>query len=188
MNKLESVIERRLNSLSYNNKILFIVLCCDRLYPSYEFFSKKYHFGDSKLILSYIDLLFESTYNNVDIDFDLIKSNIEQNCPDSENFQELYVSFAIDSCSIIYETLEYISFQKESSLLNILKILWDSFDLFSNELSNYENKLISELEFELKIIDFLEEKKISRALATSLRKFQKKHFLIDLTRIINKDN
>lgn len=141
----------KLEQLDYKAQLTFAYLTCKRLYPNYVYFSKNYNFGNTAPLnnsLIYIcDVLLDSENENyVREHFSLI----ETNTPSPEKFHTVLASSALDACTAIMETLEFIIDKKFRRILDISTFATDSVDMYIQERDDLDYNLPT---FEQKIQD-----------------------------------
>jgi uncharacterized protein YjaG (DUF416 family) len=128
----------RLKNLDFKRQLAFAYLTCERLSPNYVNFSKKYGFGTSGLlkqvILDIENMLFlpDSKFANAN---STIKS-ISENIPEPANFDTILASSALDCCTAITETIEFIVDRKLIRLNSISTMATDTVSMFAHDRNN----------------------------------------------------
>jgi len=122
-----------LEKLYYNKQLTFAYLTCERLYPNYVHFSRKFEFGDEVILRSAIDFIYNSLLipispNQKDVEWHL--NQVELNTPNTEDFSTILVSSALDSCTAILEALDFILDKETSRLRSISSFATDTVDMF----------------------------------------------------------
>lgn len=146
MDKYRDTIENKILLLNTDKKIMFSLLICKRLLPNYIYFSNKFKFGNPSDLESVIFTLFKNLMenkenNNID---NLIKK-IENNTPNTEDFNTIFVSFALDACTSILSILYYLKDDDINNIVDIATYARDTVDMYIQE---RDNLIISkELEF-----------------------------------------
>lgn len=130
-----NTIEEKLKILSYKHGVAFCASCCERLLPNYKKFVDTEHWGDYAF--------FRETLN--EIWNHIIKSNLSEkrinelmcNCfnviPDSEDFESVYASYAIDAGAGVYNTLKYCLDENVKDLITVSTVSINTVDLFIQE-------------------------------------------------------
>ncbi|MFT3677221.1 MAG: DUF416 family protein [Chitinophagaceae bacterium] len=129
-----------LNSLEFKKQLIFAYLTCERLYPNYVYFSANFQFGDSSVLRTAIDFVLGCILNE-GIDKPLAKKfllTVEKNTPDTEDFDTILVSSALDACTSIAETLDFLIDKQESRLKDISTVATDSVDMYIQELESLD--------------------------------------------------
>jgi uncharacterized protein YjaG (DUF416 family) len=100
----------KLKELDFSKQLAFAYLTCERLFPNYVYFSKKYKFGNPAFLKDAIEYLynaiFEKQYEKDKID-SLIK-NVVKNIPEPSDYETGLASSALDACTAIEESLYFI--------------------------------------------------------------------------------
>ena len=140
-----------LNDLDFKKQLTFAYLTCERLYPNYVYFSSNYNFGDASILKTSIDYTL-SCILNTSIDQkkvnNLLKA-ISDNTPDTEHFETHFVSSALDSCTVVAETLDFLIDKKSSRLKDILTFATDTVYMYIQELESLDFN--SDKDFQKKI-------------------------------------
>ena len=121
-----------LEKLDYNKQLTFAYLTCERLYPNYVFFSENFDFGDKQILIEAIDLIFKSLLVDfVDVkQIELFLKAVDINTPYPHEFETIFASSALDSCSSILETLNFMLDKNVSRLTDIATFATDTVDMF----------------------------------------------------------
>jgi uncharacterized protein YjaG (DUF416 family) len=144
-----------LEKLDYRKQLTFAYLTCERLYPNYVFFSEKFSFGNSQVLRAAIDLISDflltldfATVN--EIEFHL--NEIDINTPFPHNFETILASSALDACTAISETLDFMIDKSVSRLKDISTFATDTVDMYVQESGRldynvdplFEDKILSD--------------------------------------------
>lgn len=128
----------QLQKLDFTKQLTFAYLTCERLYPNYVYFSENFHFGDSSVIRKAIDFLynsiFEYHFNKKNIEV-LIK-RIDDVTPDTEDFSTIYVSSALDACTSVRDSLDFLIDKDFSRITYISSYAYDTVDMYVREIEN----------------------------------------------------
>jgi uncharacterized protein YjaG (DUF416 family) len=122
-----------LRQLDYKKQLVFAYLTCKRLYPNYVFFSKQFSFGDPMLIEKAIYDIYEAIFDIEIQDPSALISKIDQNTPAPEKFGTVLASSALDACSVVTETISFISDKKFKRIEDISTLGTDSVDMYIQE-------------------------------------------------------
>lgn len=130
----------QLQKLDLTKQLVFAYLTCERLYPNYVYFFDNFHFGDPELLREAIDYvytsIFEATLDKNKID-SLIKK-IDKITPDTEDFSTIYVSSALDACTAIQDSLDFLIDKEFSKIIYISSYGYDTVDMYVREIENIE--------------------------------------------------
>lgn len=126
--------------MAFKKQLTFAYLTCERLYPNYVYFSANFQFGDSSILPTAIDFVLSCILNER-IDTPLAKKLlfiVEKNTPDTEDFDTIFVSSALDACTSIAETLDFLIDKQCSRLKDISTFATDSVDMYIQEIESLD--------------------------------------------------
>lgn len=128
-------ILNELDTLSFRHKVLFAVLACERMLPSYIHFHNDEKWGSVNTLKDTLEFLYSCTLNgNIDTRIiDKLKIDMEQNAPDLDEFSSESAPYALDTCITYYETLEYAKTKNNTHLSNAIESLIAMVDMFAQE-------------------------------------------------------
>lgn len=129
----------KLKGLNFTKQLAFAYLTCERLYPNYVYFSDNFHFGNPQVLREAIDLLcsniFEPIPDKNTIRFQ--KKALNKNIPDTENFSTIFVSLALDACTAISDSLDFLFDKDFSRIQNIFTYATDTVSAYIQEIDNF---------------------------------------------------
>ena len=108
----------KLTELYFTKQAAFNYLTCERLYPNYVYFSHNFSFGNPDALRVAIDYLYFNIFNKSP-DKNKIKiltKEVDKNTPDTENFSTTFVSSALDACTAIGDSLDFLIDRDFSSI------------------------------------------------------------------------
>ena len=194
-------VATRLNTLSFRHKVLFAVLACERMLPSYIYFHNDEKWGSVSALKDTLEFLYTFTINgNIDMPIiDKLKIDIEQNTPDLDEFSSESASYAFDTCTTYYETLEYAKTKNNTHLSNVVESLLATVDMFIQEQDDLDpgdihleekiskNKyMMNEIERQNTILSVLSKQElITSELIKTLRSLNLSLPLIELSKLWN---
>lgn len=117
---------------------------------NYDVFSKKFLFGDTCVLLEGEKIILDFLLNDV-IDFEklnLLKKKVEINTPTPHNFDSILASSALDACTCIFESLNFIILKDTKILKTAIEISLDTIDMYIVDKNNL-NENDSEIESEI---------------------------------------
>ena len=187
MNWIDFGIKDKVNNLSKEKLLLFAGINCEKLYPSYQKFTKVENTGDPELIEPALSLIFQSVFNHQLFsinEVNEIKNKIDIIIPELSDYESSLASFAVDFCSAIYDTLDFITDGDINKIVNTAIYALDTVDMFINmkEDLEYAQKdyekiiandvfMVSELKRQSMLIDKIKKlDKISDESINELRK------------------
>jgi uncharacterized protein YjaG (DUF416 family) len=143
-----------LSKMSFEKQIAFAYLSCERVFPAYKYFSSEFDFGDPELLRAAIDFIYRSIFNSGYIDKERVSyflPVIHENVPDTEDFDTVYVTYALDSGAIIYESINLLNNAgNERILKDISTMSTDSVDCYIQMRDNMD---YNDADFEGKILN-----------------------------------
>jgi uncharacterized protein YjaG (DUF416 family) len=136
MTSFELEIQASLVVLPEKGRILFSVLTCEKLYPLYVAFEKKYNWGNSKVIYDAISLAYQFLLGRVVVENTVLEDmlqRIDLITPDIDDFGSPLSSFALNAATSIYSTLRYFLDGNINHITDVLAYTLDTVDLFIQE-------------------------------------------------------
>ena len=127
-----------LEQLDLNKQAAFAYLTCERLYPNYVYFSTNFNFGNPAILRQAIDFLHLNIFKknpDKNIVNTLIKE-VEKNTPNTEDFSTSFVSSALDTCTCILDSLDFLIDKDFSKIISISTYAKDTVDMYIREIEN----------------------------------------------------
>jgi len=126
-------IKDKLKFLSVTQQLLFAALTCERLYPNYLYFHERFGWGNPKVLLDCIDIIYQYIFIENLFGRNEIQQHIEAVdivTPNTEDYSEIFVSFALDACTSIYSTLNFMLDQNLDHIADVASYARDTVDMF----------------------------------------------------------
>lgn len=171
MDPYRKIINDAITSLSFEQKIVFCLLTSEKLLPNYEFFSKKYNYGNPDLLKNTIETLYTNLADvkSLGSELDKMLENIDRITPDMDDFSSVLASSALDACTSLLSTLYFIKDGDEENVIAVATYARDTVDMYIFEKENLDpqNK-----NYEMIIEQdpyMVNEKKRQMSIASSLR-------------------
>ncbi|NII83153.1 DUF416 family protein [Pedobacter sp. SG908] len=126
-------IKGKLKSLTTEQQLLFAALTCERLYPNYVYFHKRFDWGDPKVLLDSMEIIYQSLFFKTLFGSDEIQEHaeaVDMVTPDTEDYSEVFVSFALDACTSVYSTLNFMRDQNLDHVADVASYARDTVDMF----------------------------------------------------------
>lgn len=130
----------KLEELDFPRQLAFAYLTCERLYPNYVYFSNNFDFGNPDILKEAIDFLYLNIFKknpNKNKINNLIKE-IEKNTPDTEDFTTTFVSSALDACTAIGDSLDFLVDKDFLRVKCISTYGTDTVSMYIQELNNLD--------------------------------------------------
>lgn len=128
-------LRNRLHALSDLKRLAFLLACAERMYPNYLAFHRHHGWGEPQSIRRSLDLIWLRLEGaDVSDGASELLTEVEKVTPDTEDFDSLYVSPALDAAvvaSILLESVGAISVEK---ILEGLTLATDTIDMYVQEL------------------------------------------------------
>jgi len=108
----------KLKKLDFPKQAAFNYLTCERLYPNYVYFSDNFDFGNPDVLRAAVDYLYRNIFqispdkNKITI----LTKEVGKNTPDTESFSTIFVSSALDACTAIGDSLDFLIDRDFSSI------------------------------------------------------------------------
>ncbi len=117
----EALLRSKIEPLSLDHRILFALSCCERLYPNYLYFYEYYRWGKPEVLRCALDRVWSCLEDNAIIEeIDALIKKCEEVTPDTEDFDSIYVSSALDAASSVMLLLGVL---KNHSIAKIIEIV-----------------------------------------------------------------
>ncbi|MCL2912845.1 YjaG family protein [Shewanella corallii] len=175
---------KRLKALEPLQKQLFATALCQRMYPNYQLFAEVCEFGDSQVLSTVLELLWQSLYDRkLKFNYEVHLERLDAVTPDPEDFVVYGAYPAMDAAVALTSLLSAIQGKQEDDMVNISKLSsatvanyieatidteldGDALDdfIFEQEIMQEERELQSSL------LDIIEQNPISAELVKELRK------------------
>ena len=142
MNDRENYLENELIQLSDKAKLLFAVLTCDHLYPNYVHFNNAAGWGNPRILRNAINSVFmylidDSLFDTIEIR--TILEEVDGITPDTEDFTEVDASFALDACTAVLGTLQFIIEPKVEFVIQVASYATDTVDMFILDRDDFDS-------------------------------------------------
>ncbi|MNY17612.1 hypothetical protein D3C86_1509380 [compost metagenome] len=97
-------------------------MVCEKLYPNYLYFQSRCNWGDSSVLLGAIEIMYQSLFKSVFFDDEEIEQCIyavDAVTPDTEGFLDSSVSLALDACTAVYSSLNFMHDQEVDHIIAV---------------------------------------------------------------------
>ena len=160
----EADLENRLKNLTHEGRIAFGASCCERMLPNYKKFVGIEQWGDYDFFRKTLDKIWKQTYEpKAPQDrLDKLKQQVFDLLPDEEEFESIYVSYALEAGATVRNMLKYCQTRDVKYLLAVVNLLIATVDLFVQEKHDMDSQ---DPQLEEKIIqDIFMQKELKKQL------------------------
>lgn len=175
---------KRLKALDPLQKQLFATALCQRMYPNYQLFSEVCEFGDSKVLSTVLELLWQSIYDKkMKFNYEIHLERLDAVTPDPEDFVVYGAYPAMDAAVALTSLVGAIQGKQEDDMVNISKLSSATVanyieatietDLDGDALDDFifdQEVMQEERELQASLLDIIEENPINAELVKELRK------------------
>jgi uncharacterized protein YjaG (DUF416 family) len=130
----------KLKDLDFEKQVAFAYLTCERLYLNYVYFSQNYDFGNPKILREAIDCIYDNLFeqNPDENKIQSIIQKVEENTPDADDYSVIFVSSALDACTSILDSLDFLIDRDFSKIQSISTYGTDTIDMYIQEVENLD--------------------------------------------------
>lgn len=130
----------KLKDWNFYKQAAFAYLTCERLYPNYVYFSQNYDFGNPIVLREAIDYIYDNLFeqNPDKSKIQFLVQKVEENTPDTEDFSVIFVSSALDACTSILDSLDFLIHRDFSKIKSISTYGTDTIDMYIQEIENLD--------------------------------------------------
>jgi len=146
-----TILKYKLPLIGFRRNLTFAASCCQRAIPNYALFARQAHWGDHKLLMKALAVIWGSVLEpgakpNDSYATALLKA-IASITPDTETpFESQLTSAALDACVSVSEVLSYTNDEDSNHILTVSSLARDTIYLYVQytENSDYSNKRFEE--------------------------------------------
>jgi len=133
----EDNIKDQIRKLSPHSRVAIAALCCERSLPNYKRFSLHHNWGKFDVLQNALAKIWTWLEKQNDTD-DLIALALqcEEQAPDTNQFESVYVSPALDSAISVSNTLREIVSSKGNYAFEVASLSRDTVDMYIQEIEN----------------------------------------------------
>ncbi|MCL1077806.1 DUF416 family protein [Parashewanella spongiae] len=114
---------KRLKALKIEQKELFAIALCQRMYPNYHLFSTVTEFGNPVVLDTTLNLLWQKQYDKkLKLNTDLYLDKIDSITPEPEDFDMYGVYPALDAAVALTQLLSALQSKVEEDITNVSKL------------------------------------------------------------------
>jgi uncharacterized protein len=132
-------VEKLLSALSPQKQLIFAFLTIEKLVPNYAYFSNLHSWGDSQILTESQLLIYNSIFERDTTGYDIkdIYTRLEEATPDTEDFSSISASFALDACTSVLSTLDFLSENDLSHIVEVAIFARDTVDMYIQEVLDF---------------------------------------------------
>lgn len=141
MDAYTTEIRDGLSKLSPRLRVLFGILTSEKLYPNYVKFQELTGWGNQSVLTDVMIMLYHYVFSKDGFDAAYLKEmmeSLDDVTPHTKNFDSILVSFALDACTSIYSTLNYIVTSDLEDIFAVASYPLDTVDMFIQEVENLD--------------------------------------------------
>ena len=122
--------------MSTQKQLAFCYLTCERLLPNYAYFSRVCAFGSPTVLRTAIDFLYDAIFSTEpdSIRVRQLIGLIDPNTPDTEDFETIFVSSALDACSATIDSLEFLLNNDFKKISDVSTSAIDTVEMYTSDL------------------------------------------------------
>jgi len=165
--EIEETFEKSVLELPFSHQVAYVWTIGKRHFADYVRFSTQENFGNPAILEESLNLLQKIALNaTLKLNFETSKiesqiQKLEAITPDTEDFDGIEVSLALDACVILLESLSAILENDQNRLASVAYIPFSSADmkqengLTSSDLMTYEAEFYTELLEKLRSLEVM---------------------------------
>lgn len=112
-------------------QVAFMVLCCERMIPNFDRFSKEAGFGDAAVLRIALDVAWRwLETDQLPMDLDSLRSACEEQAPSTEDFRSEFTSAALDAANAVATVLDALERWSASNAAEVAALARDTVDLY----------------------------------------------------------
>ncbi len=133
-------VTEQLNKMSsQKHRFAFAISVCERLYPNYIYFSRHHNWGNPNVFRMCLDAAWEVlSGKEKPIQMEEWLTECEENIPDTEDFDSIFVSSALDASTSIVALLRDTDSIATDVVVEIASFARDTVDMYVQELESME--------------------------------------------------
>jgi uncharacterized protein YjaG (DUF416 family) len=125
-------LERQLDRLPPGHRVAFAAACCERLLPNYAAFAREVGWGEPATLRSAVDYVWSvlagGTWNHGEIDRFIKRCDAA--IPDTEDFETILVSGALDAGTAVVQTLRALLDGDPKRIVDVASFCRDTVDMY----------------------------------------------------------
>jgi uncharacterized protein YjaG (DUF416 family) len=143
-----------LERLGWRHRVAFAAACCERLLPNYAAFVQEAGWGDTQILRTAIDYIWDVVADAHPADDSEVRRLIES-CdriiPDTQDHDTISVSAALDAGSAVIETLQTLLDGNPRRIVDVASFCRDTVDMYIQDRDDLDYN--TDASFEAKILE-----------------------------------
>ena len=136
------ILHQQIALMPKKSQLELAIKICKDLFFDYQKFSETYNWGNPDFLLDGINICESAVNNKVDLSkAEQLRSKIDTVIPDTNDFGSELGSYALNASAAVYETLEFLTDNDTTHIINIATYYTDTIDFKvqeNNEMSPEE--------------------------------------------------
>lgn len=173
MDEYSLEIKKLLQPLSFEQKLAFCALTAEKLLHNYSYFSQQFKWGSPEILQKALLVIFQSISNKnlfSKLEIQEFIDNVDSITPDTEDFDTILVSFALDGCTSVLSSLYYLQDQENEHTIDVAIYARDTVHMYLQEIDD------------LDMTNEYSEQKIENNLLMKLEKYRQKEIINRLSK------
>lgn len=134
----EDALEVQLSQMSIRARLAFALLCCERMLPNYRAFATQEDFGEPAVLRQTLDGFWDFLEKD-ELPALEGKNRCEELAPDTEDYQSLLTSPALDAAVAIATLFDVVGSESPKPALEIACLARDTVDMYVQEIESMDS-------------------------------------------------
>jgi uncharacterized protein len=139
--EFNKILQSHINTLTYEKQFELALSVSKRLFPDYKDFFYENQWGDPDVLLDAIELCQQHKKETSENILKEMLLKVDSVTPHTEDFEN--ASYALNACTSVYETLEFLIDNDQKHILNIGSYLTDTIDFKIQENNDLSEQQIN---------------------------------------------
>lgn len=131
----ENFLKQKLLALSNGKKIFFMLAVCERIFPNFVIFARESGHKGEDILRSYLNMAWEKLQKGKTIaDFSLEADDCQAIAPDTEDYETILVSSALDAAAAISLLMQFFTDNDVDHIVEAASLARDSVDMYVQDI------------------------------------------------------
>jgi len=137
----EDVLLFRAQNLGHRSRVAFGLLCCERLFPNYLAFQNDSRWGRPDVVRDALDATWDwlASSSGETASIERLQAAVEAAQPNTEDFDSLFVSAALDAATATEALLQLVLHNREEDFVEIASFSRDTVDMYVQEVDQMDS-------------------------------------------------